>query len=471
MEKNLKKVRTIAILLIGVLISIIAFVGIYVKEYGIWKNVLPDFKLGMELEGVKELHYVLDDSEEEKEVYVDSEGNYSGEVLENDSSDTSVSLETENSETVEAQNENSKDIEGYTRETRTIKANEDDVINDVNFEIAKNILQERLETLDLYEYNIRQDTVTGEIIVEVPDDDKIEQEQSMISTVGNIDVIDYQTGLILIKDSNIKKATMIGNNTSEGYQAYLILDFDKQGTEKLKEISNKYQAVTDENGEETKNYISIQMDGQTLITTYFSEEIANGSLQLPMGQATQDYNEYVETAKTVSMIADIINQDTMPLAYTLSSDNHIGSVVTEDVIQKVTIVFIAIILLISLYLIVKYKFEGFKSAILCIGYIGLLSIIIRYTNVIITINSLIALVSVIVINYLFNIRFLNKSKSNNDRKSVFIQTMKELYLAIVPVCIISVIFTLMSSVVISSIGMVLFWGILIQAIYDCLLIL
>lgn len=468
MEKNLKKVRTLAILLIVILISLIAFVGFYVKEYGIWKNVLPDFKLGMELKGIKELHYVLDDSEEEKEVYVDSEGNYAGDVKSDTSSDTTVSLETEDGE--QTGQEESKEIEGYTIETRNVKTNEESDITIENFEKAKSLLQKRLETLELYEYNIRQDNVTGEIVVEVPDDENLETEQALISTVGNIEIIDNQTGLILIKDSNIKKATMLGSN-SNGYQAYLQLEFDKAGAEKLKEISNKYQTVTDENGEETTNYISIIMDGQTLTTTYFSEELSSGAIQIPMGNSTQSYEEYVEVAKSVSMIADIVNQDTMPLAYTLSSDNHINSAITENVIKVAEIVFVAVIVLISLYLIIKYKFEGVKSAIIAVGYIAILTIILRYTNVIITLNSLIVFIASIAINYLFNIKFLNKLKETSSRKQSFGQAMKELYLTIMPVCIIAVIFTLMSSVVISSIGMVLFWGLLIQAIYDCLLLL
>lgn len=466
MEKNLKKVRTLAILLIAILISLIAFVGFYVKEYGIWKNVLPDFKLGMELKGVKELHYVLDDSQNEKEVYVDSEGNYAGDVKSTTSSDTTVSLETENGE--QEQQEESKEIEGYTIEKRTVKTNEDSAITIENFEKAKSLLQKRLETLELYEYNIRQDTVTGEIVVEVPDDDNLETEQALISTVGNIEIIDDQTGLILIKDSNIKKATMLGSN-SNGYQAYLQLEFDKAGAEKLKEISNKYQK--DENDEEKINYISVVMDGQTLTKTYFAEELSTGAIQIPMGQQTQTYEEYVEVAKSVSMIADIVNQDTMPLAYTLSSDNHINSEITENVIKIAEIVFIGIIVLVSLYLIIRYKYEGFKSAILAIGYIAILTIILRYTNVIITLNSLIVFIASIVINYWFNIKFLNNMKKDLGKKYAFGQAMKDLYLTIMPVCIIAVIFTLMSSVVISSIGMVLFWGLLVQAIYDCLLLL
>ena len=67
MEKFLKRVKTLAILLIAILISVIAFCGLYVQEYGIWKNILPEFDLGMELNGFRELRYVLDNSEEKNE--------------------------------------------------------------------------------------------------------------------------------------------------------------------------------------------------------------------------------------------------------------------------------------------------------------------------------------------------------------------------------------------------------------------
>jgi len=49
--------------------------------------------------------------------------------------------------------------------------------------------------------------------------------------------------------------------------------------------------------------------------------------------------------------------------------------------------------------------------------------------------------------------------------------MKELYLMIIPVCIIAVIFVFVPGVVISSIGMILFWGLFIQAIYNWLILL
>lgn len=103
------------------------------------------------------------------------------------------------------------------------------------------------------------------------------------------------------------------------------------------------------------------------------------------------------------------------------------------------------------------------------GYIAIVTLIFRYTNVLITLNSLVALVGVVGINILFEYKLLENLKKNDDIRLVFTETMKQLYLAIIPVAIIAIIFTFMSSAVISSIGMVLFWGVAIQALYSGML--
>ena len=493
MEKNLKKIRTIAILLIAILVSIIAFCGAYFKTSGIWKNSIPDFNYGMELSGMRELRFKLDEEEVEKKVYIDSEGNIAGEVKESESENSGeISLvqdETENSE----ENNNSEEDnvpEGYTVETRTIKVNEDSAINEENFEKAKKIIQKRLEN-STYEYNIRLDGQTGELVIEVPDNEDIQTVESFVTTVGNIQIIDDQNGLVLLDDSGLKNAVATYNNTAEnGYQGYLILTYDKSSAETLKEISNKYVAVPNENNDEgenasesenvdseesaeaetTINYISIKLDDQTILKTYFGQELPGGTLQIPIGNATTDVDEFSEVYKQVTQIAEILRNESLPLTYKLVSDNYVQSNIdiNNNIIKILTAITIAGI---SLYFIIRYKLNGLKSSIIAIGYIGLLILVVKYTNVIITLNALIALFGVIIINYIFNDNLLQKINSGANVKIAFIHAIKELYFTIIPVCIIAIIFTFMHSTIISSIGMVLFWGLFIQALYDCLLLI
>lgn len=492
MEKNLKRIKTLAVLLIIVLISAIAFVGLYLKSQGVWRNVLPEFSYGMELDGIRELRFVLNTSEEEKKVYIDENGNYCGDVVEKEnevSSNQEISLVDENGNPISSENGENKPqtteetsenkelqpeddmLSSYKVETRTIKSNEDADINIDNFEKSKKIIQERLETLDLYEYNIRLDDVTGELVVEVPDNDNVEIQESMIATKGKFEVVDHQNGLILLDNTHVKKVTATYANNESGYQSYLIVQLNKQGTEKLKEISKKYVATTDENGNETTKYIAVEFDDQELLQTYFGNELTNGVLQIPLGQATSEYEDFVTAYNSTTRVASILNSEKMPLSYKLNSDNYIQSDITTEARATAIISFVAILLILCILMVIKYKLNGLKYAIFNMGYIAIVTLIFRYTNVLITLNSLIALIGVIGINILFEYKLLENLKKNDNIKLVFAETMKKLYLAIIPVAIIAITFTFMSSAVISSIGMVLFWGIAIQALYSSILYL
>lgn len=485
MEGKIKKVRTVAIILLSILLSLIAFGGLFIKTYGVWKNILPEFNYGMELGGIRELRFILDTSEEEKEIYLDADGNYMGDVAETASSQPTISLENpdtgetqdvtnqvaENAVVSETTEETSEENIEYKTETRTIKTNPEERITIQNFEKAKKIIQQRLETINLYEYNIRQDTITGEILVEVPDDGNLQLEEALISTVGDLTLVDYQTGIILIDDSHVKNVSLLGSNENDMYQSYLQIEFDEEGTEKLKEISNKYQTITDENGDEATTYVSVNMDGTALITTYFGDEIATGLLQIPVGEAHENYEDYVASAQELSAMATVLDGEKMPLAYTLNSDNFVKSTISDEMVLIVKVGFAIAILVVSIIMIIKYKTKAIKLVATSVAYIAILSLIIRYTDVKITLNSLVAFLSVIVINYVFNFKILKELQTNSNEKLALANVMKELYLTIIPVCIIAVIFTFMSSVVISSIGMVLFWGLLVQALFSLLILI
>lgn len=488
MEKSLKSIKVICVILIVFLVSVVAFGGIYFKDKGVWNNVVKEFKLGMELKGHRELHYVLDDSEEEKEIYVDSDGNYKGEVIKENEDETSTSETTDeasgtddntdnndnadnnNSDNTEEENKSEENSE-YKTETRTIKANEDNDININNFEKSKKIIQKRLETISSYEYNIRQDMVTGEIVVELPDDDNLQVAESLISAIGKFEIIDSQTGLLLLDNSDITKVTAVGGVIDNQYQSYLQVEFTKEGKDIIKNISNQYKKVNSEDENTTQKTISIQIDGQVVSRTYFSEELTEGILQIPMGEATTNSEEYLETAENINRISYILNNEKLPLEYELSSDNFIKSTLIEEYMLVALITSLVIIFICIVYLVIKYRLNGLYTSILNIGYIALLTLLIRYTNVIVTLNSLIAFVLSIAINYIFSINVLKELKNNSSKKSALANTMKKLYLLIIPVCIIAIVFTLMSSTVISSIGMTLFWGLILQAICSLVILI
>lgn len=487
MEGKIKKIITIVVILATILLSLIAFLGLYVNENGVWKNSVPDFDFGMELGGFRELRFILDTSEQEKEIYLDSNGNYAGDVVEEQTTQPEISLEnpitgektettaeeltTEKTEPI-VESAEDEELAGYTKEKRTIKVNPDENFTKENFEKAKKIICERLETINLHEFNIRLDEITGELVVEVPDDNNLQLEENLIITPGNIVISDSKTGLNLIDDSMVKKVYVLSSNTEEGYQSYFEIEFNKDGAKKLQEISQKYIKFTNENGDEETKTIAIAIDGSKLIDLYFDpERPVNNSIQIPVGQPYTDYETYVQYASSLNSTAVVLNTPTMPLVYKLASDNLVKSEITENMMNISKIAFSVAIAVISVIIIVKYKTNGLKQAILAIGYIAVVVLIIKYTNIKITLNAIIAFISIVVINYIFNFKLLSKLKNDINKKEALKEVLKEMYLTLIPLCIISVIFTFMSSVVISSIGMILFWGLFMQALFSLLILI
>lgn len=464
MEKSLKIIRLIAVLLIIVFIIVIGFVGVYARTNGIWGNVLPEYNLGIDLDGYSELHFELDTTEDTKDIYVDENGNYKGDVIKQQvetSSEESTSLET----SVVEKNPETE----YKIENRTIPRNDPSKINIENFEKTKKIIQKRLENYNLYEYNIRQDSVTGKIILEVPTNSEVDLKASLVTTIGKLEFIDSETGVLLLEDSNLKNASpYVMTNENGEYEVYMQLDFDEAGKQILEKITGEYVQKVDESGNVEAKTVEVRLDGQTLIVTSFKEPVSSGTIHVPMGDTTTDYNEYYQLVESVQEVANLLNEEKLPLVYKITDEVGMQSVVTKSSKNIAIISYAVVALIISVYMIIKYKLEGLKQAIFNVGYLATLLIVIRYTNITITFNSLIALIALIAINYIFSIKFLNKFKEEKNQKIALKGALKELYLAIIPVIIIAVIFTFMSAVVINSVGMTFFWGLIVQALFSLL---
>lgn len=466
MEKKIKIFKTIAIVFIIITISLISFVGVFRDNLNAKLNIIPDFTCGMELAGTREFKFTLDTDSEEKQVYVDDNGNYMGTVIEDTSSTdaTGISLDATVDSTGDVVAEEEADKVQYKTETRTIKANDDSVFNQECYEKTKKILQARLEKAQIPEYNIRLDNVTGNLVLEVPEDDNTKQAYQLALSQGKFELVDGQTGVILLDNDDIKKAEAI-YYAHEAYQAMLQIEFNKDKVETLREISKTYVKTTNESDEEETKTVQLKIDGEVLLETYFGEELKQGILQITMGQETTDYNTFLESYESASYFANIIDNGKTPNVYTLASDNFVQSQITDDMIVLAKVAFASAIAIVSLVMIFKYKFKGFLGVLTSIGYIAVTLLAIRYTNVVVTPNSLLALLGVIAVNYIFVFTFLSKLKTDSI-KHAFMENMKKLNVTIIPLWVIAVIFTFMTNVAISSVGMVMFWGLFVQILYS-----
>lgn len=477
----MKKLKVVVILLFVVLVSSVAFVGVYQKENGVWRNLVSDYQYGMDIEGVRELVYTVDDTEEEKYVYVDEQGNIQGEVWKEGNSVTKEE-DSENAEDT-TDTENVEEVP-YAKETRKIKVNPDDKLTKENFEQAKKMIQKRLKQEELDEYNLRIDDVTGKLVIESENDDEIVHlVEQLVSKPGKFQIIDYQNGLVLMDNLDIKNASVVYSNQSS-YNTYLQIEFNKEGAEKLKEISNKYveikeetegeeQEQTEENAEENseeeketeKKMVSIVFDDDTMMTTYFGEEMSSGLLQIAVGQERTKYEDFLEDYQSAKTLANMINSGVLSVAYELETDNFVKSEWIASK-QNLEITFFVILVVIpAIFYIVKFKKNGVLAAILNMGYIAVLSLIFKYTNVEMTINAVFASILMIVVNMAF-IKMIVKHSETQKIGQAYIEVSKKFYLASIPLVVTALVFTFTKNYAINSVGMVVFWAMILNILYN-----
>ena len=327
-----RKLKVTLIILFIVLISLISFGGIFVQKAKNYENILPEYLLGMDLSGAR--HITLTVSDETEDVIYDKDGN----VVSEEGDDT-----TKKSEPV-----NSKDA--LTKE---------------NYEKSKEIVEERLDLIGVPEYTLRFDEENGKIGIDLVENSNTDMVIQYLYTKGEFTVED-EDGNVLLNNQNIEKAQVGYSTTTAGTSVYLSMHLNKEGAEKLKEMSTTYVKTTDEEGNDTTKNVVFKLDGMELISTYFEEEISSGVLQLSVGQASTDGETIQSYLMEASNLAVILNSGNMPLEYELSENRYVKSDITLNTFVIPSIIVLAIVAIGLIYLMIRYKKYGIISSVLFI---------------------------------------------------------------------------------------------------------
>ena len=452
-----KKLKNAVIILLIILISLISFAGIYSKRTGKYVNILPEYTMGSNLTGKRILEIKLSDATEK--IIKDSDGNVVDEIP-------------------EGANE-----EDYTTTEEPI--NKEEKLTKQNYNKVKDIISKRLDYLKISDYNIRVNNQNGDMVIKLSENNETDKIASYIETTGEFKIIDTDTKEELMNNSDVNNARVVYGSTDSGeIQVYFEIEFTKVGKEKFKEITNNYKKIENENSdkntdenqnEETKQKtITIMLSGNTLLSTYFNEEIISGKLQLSIGDPSKDQNEIYKIADEAKIYLMMINCGVMPLSYEQASNEYVEEEISNNTIQYIIYGLITIIAINIIYLVIKYKDKGLLTGISYIGGIALFLIILRYTSAVITINTIASAIILIILNWYINIYVLNNIKDSST-KDEYIKnikkTMPKISDIIIVSLIISVVFIFASSQAISSVGVMLFYGMISTIIEEGLLLL
>ncbi len=444
----MKKVKIITIILAIVLVSLVAFGGVYIQTQNRMEDKVKEYSLGRELNGERVVEIKVTDGSKE----------------------------------------------GKTKPS-------DEELTVENYETVKKTVENRLKDLGAQDYTISLDKENGTIRVELPENSNTDTYVYYLTASGKVEMKEKDTENVLLNDSMIKKAQYTYTSNADGaYQVYLELILTKDGQAKLDEVKNDYavlatevseaesknnttsdntttESSTDEDNtttntttegtetqksEETKKIASLTIAG----TSYDIEKYEKNKITVKIGSQTSNTTTVNNSIAKAAELSMLINAGKYPIDYEVDVNRYVES----DIEQQQLIYFIAgvavILVIIFIIATIKYKGKGLLASISFMGFIALTSLLLRYTNVIISIEGIGAILLTIIINLKLNQMILNKTKTMDVVSEATKASYKELFTSIIPIIIITIVFCFSGWTSLSSFGMIMFWGLALIAVYN-----
>lgn len=443
--KKYKKTLTVFIILVVAILMFASFFGVYKKnENGERISLLPNLKLGMEFGNTRVITATVNQGT--TSTIYDSEGNV-----------------VQPEEGVEYTEE-----DGY--ETVEQPINPDSAKTVENYESAKEIVEKRLKGNNVSEYSIDMNEITGKMKIEIPEDSRADEIQDIIQNTGSFMLLDGETFEVVFDSSYLKRADVVYSQGDIETAVFLQLEFNEEGTQKLQELNNIYvettEQQTNEEGEteEVTNskVVWVILNDAFLGTTVLPNIVYDNKIMLTFGMSSN--NEELQTAiENANREAILLNSGTYSLVY-----EYTNEVTGTNIDQRTMFIFftaIGLVFLIAyIYLVIKFKAKGFISVYFQVGYLGVLLLVLRLTNVIITMEGMSAIVISMVLEYIFT--YLVLKNMQEDKDGMYKKANLEFFLNTFPIYVISIVFTFAARANINSFGMILFWGIIIIYIYN-----
>ncbi len=362
--------------------------------------------------------------------------------------------------------------------TRNLKMEVNDENNDAltkdNYEKAKAIVISKLSDLKVKQYVLRQNSENGTIDIQIPENEDTEKIATILNSRGKFEVTDSETNEVLLNKSHIAKVSSATyQQTDNSILVALKIELNKEGKKIFSDISNKYvedetEEVNPETGEKNAKNIDIKIDDQTYLSYHFQKNLKAGLLKyldevegvitIPLG-LSKNQDDLEKYSEDLSILKVLLDNKEMPITYSLTDQIESAEITNTNIFIYIGIAIFALLFIIN---IIKFKLKGLVIGLLQIGYVALLMLVLRYTNVFISIEGMFAIAFIVVINFIFGYSILND-----------LDKIKETYfkylLNLIPLYVLAIVFTFGIIANLTSIGNILFWGLAIMFIYNILI--
>lgn len=426
----MKKIKLLTIILAIVLVSIIGFVGIFVQAPNKIENIVKDYTFASNLYGKREV--VMNPVKENTE------------------------------------NEDKKD---YTE-------------ND--YETAKKTIENRLKFYKANDYSVALNKETGTIKVDIEENENTDYFIYKMNQSADFE-ISKEDGTVLIDETAIKTVEANYDYINNGYQAYIDVKLNKEFNNKLSEITEKYAYLVDEvkqieetkssdestseNTEITENTLEEKYSREMVTLKindkeYYIFEIKNNVIKILIGDSTKADSSVIESnMETAYDLKGLLESGLYQVEYD-GTQRFVASSITIEKIKLSAIIFGSIVLIALIIYIVLFKINGLLAALSYIGQAAIMLLLIRYTNVALSIEGLFGIILISIINYLLIFRILKNIKNKESIKESTAKAYKKTIKQNIPVFILVIVACFTEWLSFVSFGLVMFWGIVVSAVFN-----
>lgn len=456
MKKNYT-LKLVLAMLVVVLVSLVSFVGVYKG-----KNLLKGYALGKDFSQKKVATFVVVKEQENEEK---SEPSSDAESSEQKAENNEESKAEENGEnSAEGENKEEAATDEKNAENSNENSSKKEEISEEqrkkNYVAAKNNITKRLAAMKSEDFDIRLDEENGTIAIEVPAD--IQSAYiSQIFAKGKVEIKNTNSNETII-DSNVFKDASARLDTSLTNYAkpIVILDlkFTNEAKKKISEANTKY---TDSEGKEEAANFAVVIDHETLYSDAaetFVESAKKGELSLVMGQ-NDEKDELEEDYQKALAITAIMKCGDIPVEYEIESMDYMSANFDLNRIIVAAIIAVAILIISAT---IRFKLKGTLCAISLIGLIASILLVLRYTNVKITMFSILGIAIITGLNYFIILKTLETEKTFKEN---FMYALK----IAVPCIIMAIVFCASPFLQLASFGMSMFWGLVVMCLYNVLI--
>ncbi len=446
MKKHTKTI-TIIIILVLALLMFASFFGAYKKnENGEKVNLLPNIKLGMEFGQTRTI--TANVSEQTTKTIYDAEGNI-------------ITPEDGVEYTEEA---------GY--KTVETPVNDASIKTLENYRKTKDIIEKRLEGNNIADFNIELDEKTGQIKLQIPENESADEIEYLIKNTGSLILLDSETFEVVFDNSYFDKAEVMRSQGDIETGIFLQLSFNEEGTKRINELADIYKTTTEEQTDETGETKQVEksksvwviLNDSFLGATVLPNIVYDGKIILTFA-ASSDTKELNEAVKSASQQAVLLNSGTTPLQYEYSDEVVETNITTQSILLYLSAIGM-VFLLAYAYLIIKFKAKGFISIYFQVGYLAVLLLLLRLTSVTITMEGMAAIIISLILDYIFT--YITLTNLNTEVEGMYKKSNLQFLFNSLPIYIIALVFTYGKLTYISSFGMTLFWGIIMVYLYNYL---